>query len=176
MDGCERRRLRRRGRGALGLAAVLAVTALGAGGPGSANAARSDALTSCEDANSADQATLMRQYDRAGRYDAGQADGRDGIPESVSVVIPPIRFVGPGRSTTLPVGPCQTIHRYRYRDLRAPARAASQPFQYVEIDWNTEGLSGRPTCEQRPPGPPGSRSAIGPGRESSGWPSTTFGC
>jgi hypothetical protein len=38
------------------------------------------------------------------------------------------------------VGPCQTIYRYAFSQIRAPRPAAASPFKYVEVDWNTEGL------------------------------------
>ncbi len=83
------------------------------------------------------QQRLMDEY-AANSFRARQRD-EGGIPASVSVDLPPIRFAGAGESATLPVGPCQHIYRFAYPDVRAPGGDAS-PFRYVEIDWNTEGL------------------------------------
>lgn len=94
---------------------------------------------------------LVHAYRTSGGYPARQRDGGDGTPASISVVIPPIRFAGPTTSPQLPVGPCQTIFRFRYPVVRSAGGAPPSPFRYLEIDWNTEG---------RPRGPNGSfRSA-----------------
>lgn len=82
----------------------------------------------------------MEAYARAGGYPTVQANTRGGIPAVVSVEVPKIRFTDPGASATLPVGPCQHIYRFAYRDVRAPGTQTASPFRYVEVDWNTEGL------------------------------------
>jgi hypothetical protein len=83
---------------------------------------------------------LMDAYARAGDYPTAQTNTADGVPARVSVEIPPIRFTGPGRSATLPVGPCQHIYRFQFENVRAPGGEAPSPFRYLEVDWNTEGL------------------------------------
>ena len=82
----------------------------------------------------------MDAYARAGGYPTVQANTADGVPARVSVEIPQIRFTGPGRSATLPVGPCQHIYRFQFEKVRAPGGEAPSPFRYLEVDWNTEGL------------------------------------
>ena len=44
------------------------------------------------------------------------------------------------QSSTLPVGPCQTIYRSIFSQIRTRHHATASPFKYVEVDWNTEGL------------------------------------
>ncbi len=87
-------------------------------------------------------------YLKAGTYPAVQTEA-DGHTTGVSIEVPPIQFSGPGQSTTLPVGPCQYIHRYVFPKVQAPSGTA-EPFSYIEVDWNTEGL---------PRGPNGSFSS-----------------
>jgi hypothetical protein len=82
---------------------------------------------------------LMQAYAQAGAYPTVQTNTPAGIPATVSVDIPPIRFTGAGRSATLPVGPCQHIYRFRFGNVRAPGATAPSPFRYIEVDWNTEG-------------------------------------
>ncbi len=79
----------------------------------------------------------MDAYAAAGAYPAAQTQQGSTIA-SVLVTIPAIDFTGDGQSATLPVGPCQTIYRFAYSDVSAPAGAV-RPFNYAEIDWNTEG-------------------------------------
>ena len=47
------------------------------------------------------------------------------------MTIPPIAFTGPGQSSTLPTGPCQTIYRFDYpritRRAKRPNRCSSTP-------------------------------------------------
>jgi hypothetical protein len=83
---------------------------------------------------------LMDAYSRAGAYPTVQTNTPGGIPASVSVDIPSIRFTGSGRSATLPVGPCQHIYRFRFGTVRVPGGKTPSPFRYIEVDWNTEGL------------------------------------
>lgn len=85
------------------------------------------------------QENLMEAY-AEGSFPARQEDARHGLPESVSVEIPPIRFTGPGNSATLPVGPCQHIYRFAFPDVQAAPGGRPSPFRFVEVDWNTEGL------------------------------------
>lgn len=87
-----------------------------------------------------DGSRLMQAYARAGAYPTVQANTPAGVPASVSVDVPQIRFTGAGRSATLPVGPCQHIYRFRFGNVRAPGAKAPSPFRYIEVDWNTEGV------------------------------------
>lgn len=91
----------------------------------------------CADGDATEWQAQIDRYAEAGTYPAMQAQSGTDIV-SVLVELPPIEFTGDGQSSTLPVGPCQTIYRYQYSDIQAPDGAA-RPFEYVEIDWNTEG-------------------------------------
>lgn len=102
----------------------------GDGTPPRAACARPDAGT---------EQKLMDAYAQ-GSFPARQRDARRGLPQSVSVEIPPIRFTGPGKSSTLPTGPCQHIYRFVFPDVEAPPGSEPSPFRFVEVDWNTEGL------------------------------------
>jgi hypothetical protein len=82
----------------------------------------------------------MRAYRNAGSYPARVLGNRRGVPNRVSIQIPPIAFTGPGTSSTLPVGPCQTIYRFVFHNVRGARGAGRSPFRYIEVDWNTEGL------------------------------------
>lgn len=93
--------------------------------------------TDCADGDASAWLEQMNAYGEAGGYPAIQENDGD-VVSSVMVELPAIAFTGEGQSATLPVGPCQHIYRYAYADIQAPT-GASQPFQYVEIDWNTEG-------------------------------------
>jgi hypothetical protein len=93
----------------------------------------------CARVDAGAQQKLMDAYAQ-GSFPARQEDARPGLPRSVSVEIPPIRFTGPGESATLPVGPCQHIYRFEFPGVQAPAGGEPSPFSYVEVDWNTEGL------------------------------------
>lgn len=81
----------------------------------------------------------MDAYAGAGSFPARQVDEGNGLPARVSVEIPPIRFTGSGRSSTLPIGPCQHIYRFRYPRVHRSGHGQPLPFRYVEVDWNTEG-------------------------------------
>jgi hypothetical protein len=123
---------------------VAVVVALGATvgrvvGAGESASDRTAQVPGCAAMSLDDGSRLMVAYARAGSYPAVQTDGRHGLPARVSVVIPPIRFTGPDQSSTLPVGPCQHIYRFGYRDISAPRFGTPTPFRYAEIDWNTEG-------------------------------------
>lgn len=91
----------------------------------------------CADGDTAAWLEQMNAYGEAGTYPAVQVNDGE-VTSTVMVELPAIEFTGEGQSATLPVGPCQHIYRYQYSGIQAPA-GASQPFQYVEIDWNTEG-------------------------------------
>ena len=110
-----------------GLAGARGLQATPAAGAGS----------DCADGDTSAWLEQMNAYGEAGDYPAIQEES-DGVASSVTVELPAIEFTGEGQSATLPVGPCQHIYRYAYADIQAP-QGADQPFQYVEIDWNTEG-------------------------------------
>lgn len=116
-------------------AAALAIVAAIASAPVEQAAAQ----TGCRGVSLRDGSQLMRSYAAAGEYPTVQANRADGVPESVTVEIPKIDFSGPGSSTTLPIGPCQNIYRYKFEKVRAPQGKISSPFRYLEVDWNTEG-------------------------------------
>jgi hypothetical protein len=91
----------------------------------------------------------MDAYGAAGDFTVTQINDAQGVTESVMLEIPPIEFTGEATSSTLPEGPLQYI--YRFKDSAVGAPDGSQvPFQYVEVDWNTEGA---------PRGPNGSFSS-----------------
>jgi hypothetical protein len=94
----------------------------------------------CAAVEPATEAGLMRAYRDAGPYPASQSNTAQGAPAAVAVSIPPIAFTGPGQSSTLPVGPCQTIYRFAFPRIRTSHDATELPFKYAEVDWNTEGL------------------------------------
>jgi hypothetical protein len=129
--------LKVRTKGAVAVAAVAALVFLTA--IGTAPAGRAAAAGGCDAVSLPGGSRLMDAYSRAGDFPAVQTNAADGVPAGVSVEIPPIRFTGPGRSATLPVGPCQNIYRFQFENVRAPGGAAASPFRYVEVDWNTEG-------------------------------------
>lgn len=79
----------------------------------------------------------MNAYAQAGTFEAIQENDGD-LTTSVTVDIPAITFTGEGTSSTLPTGPLQYIYRFQDSEVTAP-EGADRPFQYVEIDWNTEG-------------------------------------
>lgn len=81
----------------------------------------------------------MRAYAQAGAFPTLQTNTADGVPARVAAEIPPIQFTGAGSSSTLPIGPCQHIYRFRFEKVRTPAGQTPSPFRYLEIDWNTEG-------------------------------------
>jgi hypothetical protein len=86
------------------------------------------------------QQRLMDGYRDAGTYPARQTGTTRGVPGSVTVQVPRIAFTGPGTSSNLPVGPCQTIYRFAFPRVQARDGDPASPFRYVEVDWNTEGL------------------------------------
>jgi hypothetical protein len=117
-------------------------------GHGSQATPVASAGSDCADGDTAAWLEQMNAYGEAGDYPAVQEN--DGtVTSTVMVELPAIEFTGEGQAATLPVGPCQHIYRYAYANIQAPD-GASQPFQYVEIDWNTEG---------EPRGPNGSFSS-----------------
>jgi hypothetical protein len=91
----------------------------------------------CANGTSSEWTAQMDAYASAGSYPLVQSQDGDVI-SSVFVEIPAIEFTGDGQSATLPVGPCQTIYRFAYSDVSA-TEGAAPPFNYVEVDWNTEG-------------------------------------
>jgi hypothetical protein len=94
----------------------------------------------CAAVEPATETALMRAYRDAGTYPARQTNTAHGTPAAVTVSIPPIAFTGPGQSSTLPTGPCQTIYRFDFPRIRTPHEATAPLFKYAEVDWNTEGL------------------------------------
>lgn len=138
-----------RGSGVCAVGAVLAAV-LSSLSPadGTVPVARAaDATPACAGVNAATEIGLMRRYRNAGSFPAKQSNTAQRTPARVAVSIPSIAFTGPGQSSTLPVGPCQTIYRYVFSHIRTRQHATASPFKYVEVDWNTEG---------RPRGPHGS--------------------
>ncbi|HYH11375.1 MAG TPA: hypothetical protein VD789_03385 [Thermomicrobiales bacterium] len=91
----------------------------------------------CANGNSGAWREQMDTYASAGTYPAIQVNDGE-LTSTVMVELPAIEFTGEGQSATLPTGPCQHIYRYAYSTIEAPD-GGSQPFAYVEIDWNTEG-------------------------------------
>lgn len=98
------------------------------------------ATPACDAVALADGTQQIDAYSAAGAYPTVQDDAPDGVPASVSVLIPPIQFTGPGTSATLPAGPCQHIYRYQFEQVQTSRDATPSPFRYLEVDWNTEGL------------------------------------
>jgi hypothetical protein len=121
-----------------GLVVLTIALTLGAAWPADAPAA--DPTPACATPDGAGQETLMQAYEDRGSFPARQVDARRGLPAGVTVRIPPIAFTGPGESSTLPVGPCQTIYRFDFSTVGAQRGATATPFSYVEVDWNTEGV------------------------------------
>ncbi len=80
----------------------------------------------------------MDAFGAAGDFTVTQINDAEGVTESVLLEIPPIEFTGEGTSSTLPVGPLQYIYRFKDSPVEAPD-GSQLPFQYVEVDWNTEG-------------------------------------
>jgi hypothetical protein len=121
--------------------AALSAVALSSLSPAGGTVARAAGATpACAGVNPTAESRLMRAYRNAGSFRARQSDTAQRRPARVAVSIPPIAFTGPGQSSTLPVGPCQTIYRYVFSHVRTRRHAAASPFKYVEVDWNTEGL------------------------------------
>jgi hypothetical protein len=125
--------------------AIVAVSAAllswpSASGTSASLALAAEATPACAAVEPATEAGLMRAYRAAGTYPARQTNTTHGTPAAVTVSIPPIAFTGPGQSSTLPVGPCQTIYRFAFPHIRASHNATESPFKYAEVDWNTEGL------------------------------------
>ena len=85
----------------------------------------------------------MNEYADAGTFPAVQENAA-GVTSTVLVEIPAIEFTGEGQSSTLPTGPLQYIYRFQDSEIAAPADG-TQPFKYVEIDWNTEGAPRGPS-------------------------------
>lgn len=84
-----------------------------------------------------DNQAQMDAYAASGSLTATQFMDGDAI-DRVTVQIPAIDFTGEGTSASLPIDPVQYIYRFHDSEVDAPEGVA-KPFQYVEIDWNTEG-------------------------------------
>jgi hypothetical protein len=123
---------------AAGLAFVA--SSVGAAAPAVAGAHSAAVAPTCAGVHRVAEARLMRAYSNAGGYRARQVNTALGVPIRVTVQIPAIAFTGPGQSSTLPVGPCQTIYRFVFPRIRTSSGATGTPFKYMEVDWNTEGL------------------------------------
>lgn len=136
------RRLLKRGSGVCTIVALSGVvlSSLNPAGRTVPVAQAADRTPACSGVNPATETGLMRAYRKAGSYRARQSNTAQRSPARVAVSIPPIAFTGPGQSSTLPVGPCQTIYRYAFSQIRGRRDATASPFKYVEVDWNTEGL------------------------------------
>ncbi|HEY8583304.1 MAG TPA: hypothetical protein VIL49_10160 [Capillimicrobium sp.] len=126
--------LARRGLAALALALALPMT-----GALAAPALAADP-PACSTVEAGAQRALMRAYDESGPPTARQAGTAKRGIRSVLVEVPPIDFDGPGTSSLLPVGPCQTIYRFAFPRIETPDGRAPAPLRYAEIDWNTEGI------------------------------------
>ena len=114
----------------LGAIAAVSAAALWSLGPAAqaVPVARTAAATpACAGVNPATEAGLMRTYRNAVSYRATQSNTAQGTPARVSVSIPAIGFTGPGQSSTLPVGPCQTIYRSIFSRIRTRQRATASP-------------------------------------------------
>jgi len=125
---------------AIAALAVAVLTTLNSAGPTAPVADAAELIPACAAVEPATETALMRAYRAAGTYPARQTNTAHGTPAAVTVSIPPIAFTGPGQSTTLPTGPCQTIYRFDYPRVRTPHEATAPLFKYAEVDWNTEGL------------------------------------
>jgi hypothetical protein len=69
-----------------------------------------------------------------------RSDGDRVAPDSIRLTVPS-PFAG-GRTlanSLLPIQPQSSIYRFKYQDISAASRPAF-PFQYLEVDWNMEGL------------------------------------
>jgi hypothetical protein len=126
--------------GAIATIAVAVVIASTSAGPAAPVAHAAEVTPACAAVEPAAEAALMGSYREAGTYPARQTNTAHGTPAAVTVTIPPIAFTGPGQSSTLPTGPCQTIYRFDYPRIRTPHEATEPLFKYAEVDWNTEGL------------------------------------
>ena len=83
-----------------------------------------------------DADAFSRQMDEygSGRF-ATATPQQQGRLDALMVRIPKLDVAAAGTAEQLPLGPCQYIYRFQYLDLERDAA----PFEYVEIDWNTEG-------------------------------------
>jgi hypothetical protein len=125
-----------RSSGVCAIAAVSAVvlSSLGPAGRTVPVVRAADVTPACASVNPATETGLMRAYRNAGSYRARQTNTARGTSARVAVTIPPIAFTAPGQSSTLPVGPCQTIYRFAFSQIRASRHATASPFKYVEVD------------------------------------------
>ncbi len=120
--------------------AVALLAVFNSAGPAAPVAEAAEAAPACAAVEPAAEAATMGAYRASGTYPARQTNTSHGTPSAVTVTIPPIAFTGPGQSSTLPTGPCQTIYRFDYPKITTPGEATEPLFKYAEIDWNTEGL------------------------------------
>jgi hypothetical protein len=120
--------------------AVAVLTTLNPAGGTAPVADAAEVTPACAAVEPATETALMSAYRAAGTYPARQTNTAHGTPSAVTVSIPPIAFTGPGQSSTLPTGPCQTIYRFDFPRVRTPHEATAPLFKYAEVDWNTEGL------------------------------------
>jgi hypothetical protein len=125
---------------AIAALSAVVLASLSPAGPTAPVARAAEAMPPCAAVDPGTGTGLMRAYRAAGIYPARQSDNAQGTPEGIAVSIPPIAFTAPGQSSMLPAGPCQTIYRFAYPQIRAPHDATESPFKYAEVDWNTEGL------------------------------------
>jgi hypothetical protein len=123
-----------------GAASIVSSSSVAAGAHTAGPAHAAAASPACAGGNAAAEARQLRAYRNVGTYPARQVNNGRGVPRRVTVQIPPIAFTGPGQSSTLPVGPCQTIYRFVFHRIRTRTGAGGSPFKYIEVDWNTEGL------------------------------------
>src|ERR1700710_359940 len=93
------------------LAALIAFSPDGRTAPGADAADRTPVCAAVEPAT---ESALMQAYRDAGTYPARQTNTAHGTPTAATVSNPPIAFTGPGQSSTLPTGPCQTIYRLAF--------------------------------------------------------------
>lgn len=106
---------------AAGLVAVAALVAGCGGGPD--RAGDSSGARACSEPGSYSQ--QMRAYRARG--------GSHVIAGPAGVQVPDPHVSEAGVATDLPLGPCQTVYRFKYE------RLPRGPFEYAEVDWNTEG-------------------------------------
>ena len=83
-----------------------------------------------------DATAFSRQIEQyaADRLSA-RVEGRAGQIDALKVQVPKLDVSADGVAKRLPLGPCQHIYRFDYRSLGN----SGAPFEYVEVDWNTEG-------------------------------------
>ncbi len=85
----------------------------------------------CAAGSPASQQQIMNAYRAAGTFRARQTNRTPDLPRAVTVSVPRIAFTGPGTSSNLPVGPCQTIYRFAFPRVRTTGGAVASPFRYA---------------------------------------------